>query len=162
MKVEQLMTRTVRTCGPDDTLARAAEIMWEQDCGCVPVVLEGDGDPQVVAMVTDRDVCMAAWTQGRALTEIPVRIAMSRAVCTVGAQEPLEVALKILTTNQLHRLPVVDASGRLVGILALADIAREARRGHGHRNGGVGDDGIGTAVESIAAPRAAGELVTAA
>lgn len=162
MKVEQLMTRTVRTCGPDDSLSRVAEIMWEQDCGCVPVVLEGDGEPQVIAMVTDRDVCMAAWTQGRPLCDIPVRTAMSRTVCSVGPQEPLELALKVLSTNQVHRLPVLDAVGRLVGILSLADIAREARRTHGQRNGGVGDEGIGTAVESIAAPRAQGELMTAA
>jgi CBS domain-containing protein len=162
MKVEQLMTRTVRTCSPDDSLSCAAEIMWNHDCGCVPVVLEGDGDPQLVAMITDRDVCMAAWTQGRPLCEIPVRTAMSHTVCSVGPHEPVEVALKILATNQLHRLPVLDAAGRLVGIVALADIAREARLGHGHHNGSVGDDGIGTVVESIAAPRAAGDLMTAA
>jgi CBS domain-containing protein len=62
VKVFELMTRDVKTCGCADMVEHAAHIMWTRDCGCVPVV---DGDGHVVGMVTDRDVCMAAYTQGR-------------------------------------------------------------------------------------------------
>jgi len=67
MKVEQIMTRIVHTCSENDTLNRAAQLMWENDCGCVPVIHGGNGSGAVVGVVTDRDVCMGAYTQGRLL-----------------------------------------------------------------------------------------------
>ena len=82
MNVGQLMTRTVHACNPDDPLHVAAQIMWEQDCGCVPVVVDEEGGSRVVGMLTDRDVCMAAYTQGKALAVIKVSSAMSREVCS--------------------------------------------------------------------------------
>jgi CBS domain-containing protein len=73
MKVEQLMTRILETITPGDSLAAAARIMWERDCGRVPVVASADdGGRRLVGMVTDRDVCMAAWTQGRPLADVAV------------------------------------------------------------------------------------------
>ena len=77
MRVEQLMTRTVETCEPHDTLVTAARIMWTRDCGCVPVVVPEEGGHRVVGMLTDRDVCMAAYLQGRPLSEISVASVMS-------------------------------------------------------------------------------------
>src|SRR5262245_1269543 len=70
MRVEQLMTRTVQTCTPSDCLERAAGIMWDHDCGALPVTSADGEEPRVVGMLTDRDVCMAAYTQGRALRDI--------------------------------------------------------------------------------------------
>jgi CBS domain-containing protein len=64
MNVEQLMTSTVRTCCPNDPLSDAARVMWEADCGCVPVTEECYGSAKVVGVITDRDICMAAFTQG--------------------------------------------------------------------------------------------------
>ena len=61
MNVDRLMTRNVECCGPDSTLAEAAQKMWERDCGSLPVC---DRDRRVVGMITDRDICMAAWLQG--------------------------------------------------------------------------------------------------
>ena len=60
MNVEQLMTTDLRTCSPEDTLDCAARIMWEKDCGVVPIV---DGADRVVGMITDRDICIASYTQ---------------------------------------------------------------------------------------------------
>ncbi|HLK10647.1 MAG TPA: CBS domain-containing protein [Candidatus Binatia bacterium] len=162
MKVEQLMTRTVRTCGPDDSLNTAAQIMWEQDCGCVPVVRRGDGGLEVVGMITDRDVCMAAYIQGGCLRDLRVRSAMSGRVCACGAQEPVDVALKIMQTNRLRRLPVLDAHGQLVGVISLTDIARESRREEGARKREVRVQDVGAALEAICAPRAPTALMTAA
>jgi CBS domain-containing protein len=154
MKVEQLMTRDVRTCRPGDRLNAAAQMMWERDCGCIPVVEQDDGAAHVVGMITDRDICMAAYTQGRPLSDIAVESAMARTVRSCHSSDSLGAALKILQQNQLHRLPVVDQDEHLVGMLSLADAAREAARGHGRASKDLTDAEIGAAVEAISTPRA--------
>jgi CBS domain-containing protein len=121
MEVEKLMTRGVHTCGPGDAMSRAAQIMWEHDCGVVPVV-DGGGKP--VAMITDRDVCMAAYLQGRPLAEMPVSVACSRGVVTVREHDSVEIAEAVMQEHQIRRVPVVDAQDRLVGVLAMGDLAR--------------------------------------
>lgn len=119
--VSEVMTAVVRTCRPEDTLAHAARIMWENDCGAVPVV-DDEGRPS--AMITDRDICMAAYFQRRPLAESTVSSAMSRAVHVCSTEDTLAVAEARLAALQIRRLPVVDPSGRVVGIVSLADIAR--------------------------------------
>jgi CBS domain-containing protein len=162
MKVEQLMTRTVETCRPTDSLNAAARIMWESDCGCVPVVVDEEDGARVVGMVTDRDVCMAAYTQGKALGTIPVSTAMSERVCSCRSSDAISVALSVLRTNQLHRLPVVDANERLVGMLSLTDLAREADRERGAKAAEVRDADVAQAIEAISRPRSPRALVRAA
>ena len=122
--VGQVMTRGPRACGPDDSLYRAAQIMWETDCGIVPVV---DDAGKVVAVVTDRDICMAAFTQGCALSQIPVRTASSRRVVAVREGDTLRKAEELMAGERVRRLPVSDGNDRLVGILSLSDITRHAR-----------------------------------
>ncbi|HEX5012260.1 MAG TPA: CBS domain-containing protein [Planctomycetota bacterium] len=131
MKIEQLMTRDVRTVGPDDRLDRAAQLMWEADCGCLPVV---DGDQHVVGMITDRDVCMAAWTQGRALCELPVRGAMSSRVISCAPSDATVRAERLMRDHQVRRVPVVDGQALLVGLLSLNDLALAAQPGSGTRD----------------------------
>jgi CBS domain-containing protein len=162
MKVGQLMSRTVQPCHPGDALDSAARIMWERDCGCVPVVAEEEGGSRVVGMLTDRDVCMAAYTQGRPLHSIDVASAMSKNVCSCRETDSLGVALNVLRTNQLHRLPVVDADDHLVGVLSLADIAREADRERGRPRADVKDDDVARATEAISRPHAPRDIVCAA
>ena len=69
MKVEQIMNREVKTCRPQDSLNRAAQIMWDEPCGAVPVV---DDQHRPVGFLTDRDICMAAYTQGKPLEQLRV------------------------------------------------------------------------------------------
>ena len=125
MRVEELMTRHVATCHADSTLADAARIMWEHDCGAVPVV---DGE-RLVGIVTDRDTLMAAFTRGRRLDEVAVDAAMARDVRTCQPRDHLQSAERVMREAKVHRLPVVDYGGRLVGILALADLARHVHSG---------------------------------
>jgi len=162
MKVEQLMTRNVETCRSDDRLSRAAQIMWEHDCGVVPVVAGGNGTARVVGMLTDRDICMAAYTQGRSLNDIPVASTMSRHLCSCRPSDAIGVALKVMETNQLRRLPVVDQDDRLVGLLSIADVAGEARHEHGTKTAQVTDATVGETLEAISAPRSSGTLVPVA
>ena len=126
MKVDQLMKTDVSTCSPNDSLARVAQIMWERDCGVVPVV---DDTGRVVAMITDRDVCMAAFTQDMLLSHIPVRTAASRMVFSVRPDDTIETAEEIMRRRRVRRLPVTADGGRLVGILSLSDLARHTGRG---------------------------------
>lgn len=125
-RVADLMTREVHAVGVDETVDRAARIMWEHDCGSVPVV---DAGGHVVGMITDRDACMAAYTSGRALDAIHVADVMSRHVYVCHPDELVEAAERTLWARQVRRLPVVDDSGRLLGILSLADVARQVGGG---------------------------------
>jgi CBS-domain-containing membrane protein len=95
--------------------------MWEYECGALPV-LNDRGDP--IAMVTDRDICMAAYTQGKKLSEIPVIDAASRHLRSVRPDDSAEFALSVMRDHAVRRLPVVDIGGNLVGIVSLVDFAR--------------------------------------
>jgi CBS domain-containing protein len=124
MKVGDLMTKDVRTCFSTDSLNRAAQIMWENDCGCVPIV---NDQGNLVGILTDRDICMAAYTQGRPLTDIACGAAASVKVTTVKETDSLSQAEKLMHDVQVRRLPVVDDHQRLVGLLSIGDLARRAR-----------------------------------
>ena len=147
MNVGQLMTRDPATCGTDDSLNRAAQIMWEKDCGCVPIV---DAERRPIAMITDRDLCMAAYTQGRPLWSGPVSSAISRGVVVVRESDTLEMAESLMQQHRIRRLPVVDADGRLVGILSMNDLARHAS--FGHRHGDLNADRITRTLAAIGEP----------
>ena len=114
------MTRDVRTCTITDSLNGAARIMWDHDCGCAPVV---DAHGKLVGIITDRDICMAAYTQGSPLDAIPVARVMSGArVISCSRGDDLETAHQLMRTHEVHRLPVVDTRGRPIGILSLSDV----------------------------------------
>jgi CBS domain-containing protein len=123
MKIEEIMTRNVRSCGPNDTLNSAAQIMWDCDCGCVPVV---DDMAKAVGMITDRDVCMAAHFQGAPLAAVPVGAVMATDLAVCHPEDTVATVAAMMRARQVRRLPVVDADGRLVGVVSLADVARAA------------------------------------
>jgi CBS domain-containing protein len=148
MNVKEVMCREVRTVRMVDRLDAAARVMWEHDCGIVPVV---DGNQAVVGVVTDRDVCMAGYTQGRPLGDITVTAVMARGVRTCRPDEPLHAALATMQQHQLHRLPVVDARGVVVGMLAMNDLIRLAQS----RPAAVEAAQVLKALATIVAPRRA-------
>jgi len=125
MRVEKLMTRDVKSCRSDESLGHAAHLMWQHDCGFVPIVSESGA---VIGIITDRDICMAAYFSGRPIAEISIGQSMSRDVSSVRPEDSVEVAEEIMKRDQIRRLPVTDSAGRLVGVLSLNDIAREAVR----------------------------------
>jgi CBS-domain-containing membrane protein len=120
VKVADLMTRDVRACAIHDSLNAAARIMWEHDCGCTPVV---DAGGRLAGIITDRDICMAAYTQGLPLQAIPVERAMSPRVISCSRGDDVEAALRLMRTHEIHRIPVADPRGRLLGMLSLSDVA---------------------------------------
>ena len=135
MKISDFMTRDLATVAPDSTAFDAARVMWQHDCGFVPVV--HPLSQRVLGVVTDRDLCMAGFTQGLPLRDIPVERVMSRVVATCAPTDDLEQVHAKLRSAQVHRLPVLDAQQKLVGVVSLNDLARHAARQRGP--GSVGE-----------------------
>jgi CBS domain-containing protein len=119
VKVADLMTPEVRTCTIHDSLNGAARVMWDHDCGCVPVI---DAHGKLVGIVTDRDIAMAAYTQGVPLGSIPVERVMSPKVISCSRTDDLDTAHRLMRTHEIHRIPVVDTRSRPIGILSLSDV----------------------------------------
>jgi CBS domain-containing protein len=155
MLVKQIMSQPVATCSPDATLNQAAQLMWDYDCGVLPIV---DGEGRAIAMLTDRDVCMAAYTQGKPLSEIQVRAAISKDLFSCGPDDTLTDAERILQERQIRRVPVLDADRRPVGLLSLNDLARMAMQQHPSAPGlhdGVSSSSVARTLAAVCSPRRA-------
>lgn len=151
MRVEQLMTRPVQCCRPEDTLARAAQLMWDHDCGCLPVC-DGNGNTRVVGVITDRDICMCALFQGKALQELRVSNAMTKQVQVSRPSDSLADAEKAMREARIRRLPVVDEQHALVGMISLADLAQEAARERTATSQEITETEIGDTLAAICEP----------
>lgn len=127
MRVEQVMTKKVQTCTPHESLERAAQLMWNFDCGGLPVCQAGDS-MQVIGFITDRDIAMSAMFQQKPLRDLRIADAMAKKLKAVHPGDSLADAEKIMSSERVRRLPVVDKNGSLVGLIALADLAQEAMR----------------------------------
>jgi CBS domain-containing protein len=123
MKVCEVMTEHPVRCDPSDSLNRAAQIMWERECESVPVV---DGIDELIGMVSDRDVAMAAYTQGKRLAEIEVTSAMVRRVFCCEGGSSVEIALATMREHGLKTLPIIDTVGKLIGMVSLETLRRAA------------------------------------
>ncbi|HTM02267.1 MAG TPA: CBS domain-containing protein [Vicinamibacterales bacterium] len=123
MTVKELVTRDVKSCSPDTDLATAATMMWDGDCGVVPVVNE---ERRVVGMLTDRDICIAAATRGAKPSDVRVRDVMSQDLASCRLTDNVDDAMTRMKTARVRRLPVLDDHGHLAGILSLNDVAMRA------------------------------------
>jgi len=119
MLVKEVMTSSPICCKPGDSLARVAQMMAEHDCGVVPVVSSG----RLTGIVTDRDIACRAIAKGKTPADVAVSDVMSQPVITVGANEDVQVAIDRMKEKQVRRLPVLDDSGKLAGIVAPSDLA---------------------------------------
>ena len=130
MKVKDVMTPDAKSIGITQSLAVAAKEMWENDCGALPVVKEGQ---KVVGMLTDRDICMAGAMRDRSLANISVEEIISKKVFAAKADENIEHALDIMREHQIRRLPVINAEGELEGIVSMNDIVLKAKAPNGKK-----------------------------
>jgi CBS domain-containing protein len=122
-KVRDVMTDRPFTVSPDTLITEVAEVMEREDIGSVPV-LEGE---QLAGMITDRDIVVRAIAKGKDPRGMPVREAWTREVLAVREDDDLSDAMKAMASYQVRRIPVVDDDNRLVGIIAQADVALEAK-----------------------------------
>lgn len=120
------MTKRLVTCRPDDGLDRAAQLMWDHDIGCALVT---NGEGRLVGIITDRDLCMAAYTRGLPLHAVSVASAMTCPVWSCLVTSDSDDVEAIMSRHQVRRVPVVDGMGLSIGIVTLNDLARAARCG---------------------------------
>ena len=119
-RIRELMTESPRTVSSDATVVEAARVMRDDDFGLVPVV---DGD-RLVGTVTDRDIAIRVVAEERDPSNTLVREIASADLVTIDPEQELGEALRLMAQHQVRRLPVVEEDGRLVGIVAQADVAR--------------------------------------
>ena len=121
-KISELMTPNPCAIEADKPVAHAAKMMKEENVGLAPVV-EGD---RLVGTLTDRDIVTGVVAEGKDPQTVPVREVASTDVVTIDPQQDLDEALRLMASNQVRRL-LVEEDGRLVGVVAQADIAREGK-----------------------------------
>jgi len=149
MTVKDLMTANVKSCGADADLASVAKIMWDHDCGTVPVV---NTDRKVIGMITDRDICIAAATRSAAPANIRVRDVTSGHVHTCLSEDDVSTVLTTMKERRVRRLPVLDRQERLVGIVSVNDLVARADR---HSGANVSGDEFLATLKSICGHAAA-------
>jgi len=123
MLAKDLMTSPTVTVHVNDPLNVAAQKMWDADIGALPVV---NDEGKLTGMITDRDVCMAVYTQGRALDSLLVNSAMAKHPISAGPEHHIDEVEQLMATYQVRRIPVVDATGTPVGIISMNDLAIES------------------------------------
>ncbi len=123
MKVEEIMTREVQCCGPGTNLAAAAKMMWDSDCGILPIL---NPEGKVLGVVTDRDICMSATTKNKPPSEITVWESITPRAYTCRVTDDIHTAMDIMRRQQVRRLPVVDEDGVLQGIISMNDLILHA------------------------------------
>ena len=120
MKVRELMTAHPLSCTLGTTLAKVAKLMWEADCGVIPVTNE---EGRVTGIITDRDMCIFVAAQDLPARQIQVGTVATKDVRTCMADDPVLSALATMKEYRVRRLPVVDERGMLVGMISFTDIA---------------------------------------
>jgi CBS domain-containing protein len=120
--VRNAMTSSPKTIGPSTTAQEAARLMKSEDVGALPIVA---GD-KLVGVVTDRDLAIRVLAEGKSSDTIVSEIA-SKDIVTVDPDQTLEDAARLMAEHQVRRLPVVEEDGRLVGVLAQADVAQSGQ-----------------------------------
>jgi CBS domain-containing protein len=120
--IREVMTSKVCSIDAEKPVAYAAKMMRDEDVGLAPIV-EGD---RLVGTLTDRDIAIRVVAEGRDPESTKVRDVASTDLVTVDPQQDLDEALRLMAQHQVRRIPVVEEDGRLVGVVAQADVAREA------------------------------------
>ncbi len=126
MKVQDVMTSNVISCRPETNLAAAGGMMWDNNCGALPIVDEAG---RVIGIITDRDIAIAVATRGQLASEITVGEVMSGKVISCSLDEDIKSALEKMGQGRVRRLPVINREGILQGILSLDDTAIHAQEG---------------------------------
>lgn len=141
-KCSEVMTRDPACCEPGESITRVAGMMKRHDVGSIPVV-ESHEDRKLIGIVTDRDLVVNVLAEERDVERATVRDAMTANPAFCREDDEAERAVELMSERQVRRMPVVDSAGRLVGIIAQADVATRVSR----------DKTTGELVEAISEPR---------
>lgn len=124
MKVQDVMTQVVASCHPWTNLSEVAMMMWNHDCGLIPVISD---QGTVTSVITDRDICMSVATKHRRAEEITVGEVTNGSLFLCRPEDDVTKVLKVMAENQVRRLPVTDQDGHLVGMLSINDLVTASR-----------------------------------
>ncbi len=150
MKVQDIMTRDVQCCGPNTNLAEVAKMMWDSDCGVLPVLnVEG----KVLGVITDRDICIATATRNKPAAEITVWETVSGKAHTCRPTDDVHTALDIMKREKVRRLPVVDEDGILQGMLSINDLVLNAEETKGKKAPELSYEDVMRTLKAISAHR---------
>ena len=149
------MTRDVQVCGPDTNLAAAAKMMWDSDCGALPVL---NAEGKVIGVITDRDVCMAAATKNKPASDLTVWETVSGKAYSCRMSDDVHTALDIMKREKVRRLPVVDDDGVLQGVIAMNDVVLLAGEAKGGKAPAVSYEDVVRTMKAISAHRALVEI----
>lgn len=135
MKVKEVMTPNAEAIWLTESLADAAELMWKNDCGVLPVIKDGR---KVIGVITDRDICMAAAMRDSKPSGVSVEEVMTGQVYSVNPEDNIDQALQAMQEHKIRRLPVVNADGELEGILSMNDVVLHAKASDGATTDSIG------------------------
>jgi len=122
MIASEIMTKDPECCLPTDSVMAAAQLMKSEDVGPVPIV-ENKEDKKLTGIVTDRDLAIKVVAEARDPKTTPIEQVMSEGLVTCRDNDDVKTVLDLMQNNQLRRIPVVDKTDHLVGIIAQADVA---------------------------------------
>jgi CBS domain-containing protein len=142
------MNRAPVTCAPSDSLQKVASLMDENEVGMVIVADEND---LLCGVITDRDVCMAAYVHNERLKRITASTAVSEKTYSLRGDDDLATAQQMMREHLIRRIPIVDADDRVIGVLSIDDLARAAT----HDVNEVDQKGILEVMSATATPRSA-------
>jgi len=149
MKVNDVMTKKVSACRPDDNLAKLAATMWNARCGALPVL---DSSGKVLSMITDRDICIALGTRNARPSDVKVSDVSLPRIFTCRFDDDVSLALGTMVAQNVRRLPVIGEDGSLVGILSIDDVLL------GSGKSGISYADVVNAAKSILVNRASGHV----
>lgn len=142
MKARELMTADPTCCTPEDTIQQAAQLMRDDNCGCIPVV-EDAQSKRLVGVVTDRDITIRCMAEGKG-PQTRVKDALSPNAKCCGPDDDVEAVERIMAGEQVRRVPVVDQRGCCIGMIAQADLALNHQA--------ASESEVGQVVERISEP----------
>jgi CBS domain-containing protein len=142
MKVKDIMTTDLKTCTPDTTVAEAAHLMWDGDCGILPVVDDGE----LVGVVTDRDMYIALATRNARASHVKVGAVATKKLATCAPEDDVTAALATMKQVRVRRLPVVGFGDTVIGMLSINDILLAAGTGKA-----VGNEEVVETLQAICA-----------
>lgn len=149
MLVKDLMSKPVATCRRETNLGAAVQILWDQNCGFLPVV---DAEEKVVGVITDRDICIALGTRNHPPGEIFVGDVISGNVISCKTDDEIHHVLPVMAEAQVRRLPVLNDQGKLAGILSMDDIVLHAETGRFGKSPALSFDEVAAALKRLYRP----------
>lgn len=147
MRVSEIMVRTAATCSADMNLGEAIEIMWNRNCGILPVVNE---QSKVTGVITDRDISVALGTRNKLAGEIKVQEVAGPHLYSCKPEDDVRSALHTMASARVRRLPVVNAGGNVEGILSMDDIVLRAETAN--RNSEVSAEKVVNTLKAVYSP----------